>query len=278
MTVAPPESSSSADFAPTYELAEAQVAALSEQLFKERPPLVDDRFVCYRFDSASSYANLGRNVERTVFENSFGNTAANMHEAYGPYEAASEFFVNFDQETHRPVGALRIIKNSPSGLKTLNDITDDPLRISLETFRNAHKVGNLDDCWDVGSVAVLPEYRAGAMQASIQLYRALYVSALDRNIKHLVSVIDKKPYEMMRRVLGIPFVPIAGSKYFSYLGSTESRAVYGEVDTFYKKMSRRERVSVGVGRIVGKDISDPLSRLVHGKTKAGADSDRALLI
>lgn len=228
-----------------YDLDLSEMQLLTNQLLDERLPETTDTVVCYRVDSNSQYANIARTVEREIFEKYFGNDAEVMELEYGPYENQSIFFLSIDQDLKTPAGVLRVIENGPSGLKTLNDLESMAIdgvpntpRIDKEKVRHYHDIESFEDCWDVGTVAVRKPYRSNTL-TSVQLYRALYVSALEEGIDHFISVIDRKPHEKMTKYLGIPFVPLAGSEPFSYLGSAESNAVYGDVTEFYRKMNRK---------------------------------------
>jgi hypothetical protein len=228
-------------YEPRYDLDDSEMQELSRTLLEERDPGAADKVVCYRLERGSAYENVARSVEREVFEKYFGNTSEQMLEEYGPYEDQSVFFLSIDQELGQPAGVLRVIENGPAGLKTLNDLENAPAevpRISALDVQSYHDIESFDDCWDVGTVAVRKPYRSDTL-TSVQLYRALYVSALDQNIEHFVSIIDHKPYVKMTDYLGIPFVPMLNSEPFPYLGSPASHAVYGDVSEFYPKMNRK---------------------------------------
>jgi hypothetical protein len=159
-----------------YELHGNLTADLSEQLLTLHPPTSSRRFVCYPLSGTGRFADLGRTVELEVFGETFGNDRAEMEQEYGPYEDASRFFVVMDQRRRRPAGVLRVIGNSAVGLKTLRDIAGEPLRISQAEVQARHAVADLDRCWDVGTLAVRPEYRRSATRrrtVSLLLYRAL---------------------------------------------------------------------------------------------------------
>jgi hypothetical protein len=226
-----------------YELHGNQAADLSEQLLSLHPPTARNRFVCYPITGSSPFADLGRTTELRVFEEVFGNDRGLMEREYGPYEHASRFFVVMDTERRQPAGVLRIIGNSSAGLKTLRDVAGEPLRIPREDFQAFHGVEDLDRCWDVGTVAVLAEYRRSASQSrtvSLLLYRAFYLHALRHGIEHAVAIIDGHAHRGLR-ALGVPFVPIHGSGPFAYLDSASSTALYGHVPEFRATMEARYR-------------------------------------
>lgn len=232
---------------PRYDLSFAEMNALSDQLISERPTS-SDKVVCYAVENNSHYANVARSLEREIFEQYFGNTAEEMAIEYGEYEDQSRFFLSVDKTTNSPVGVLRVIENGPAGLKTINDIESrrEPKMPALtsQQIQYAHSIESYDNCWDVGTVAVRKQYRVNDDTASIQLYRALYLSAMEHEADHFVSIIDSRPLNKMRDYLNIPFIPLAGSQPFPYLGSKSSEAVYGHVPEFYDTMRKARWTSV----------------------------------
>jgi len=223
-----------------YTVSRAQVQELTAQLLQERPPTRDTNFICYELDNASDYTPIGRFVEARVFEAAFGNTPEDMQREYGPYELASRFFVTIDRGNRLPVGATRAIEGTQATLKTFHDLPEWLPNTDMERVYDLHDIQPDTLLWDVGTLAVLPEYRDGSGKgsaASIQLFRALYISALRHSITDMVSIIDKKAHKKLTRFLGVPFVPLGNTKPFSYLGSESSRAVYGYVNGFYDKMT-----------------------------------------
>jgi hypothetical protein len=249
-----------------YELRGNQAADLSEQLLAAHPPAGSARFVCYPIDGRSRFADLGRQVELAVFQEAFGNDRALMEREYGPYEDTSRFFVVVDRQQRRPAGALRVIAHGPAGLKTLQDIAGPPLHISPQRFRLSHGVESLDRCWDVGTVAVLPEYRRSALRRrtlSLLLYRAFYLGALQDGVEHMVAVIDEHAHRGLR-ALGVPIVPICGSRPFAYLDSASSTALYGYVPDFRARMEARYRRLRARRPLAWALLAGPTRQLMRG--------------
>jgi hypothetical protein len=233
------------DSVPLYALAEDELQELTNSLLIARPPQgTTRRFVCYRVDSGCRYANIGRHLEREVFETKFGNTTDVMAAEYGPYDAPgrSIFFISVDRHEKTAAGVARMIHNSESGLKTLNDLVSEtgPLRgrLDVASFQAYHGIADLDTCWDHATLAVRDRYRHGGSYAglSVQLHRASYVSAL-LGIEHVVSILDSRALVQIRDYLGVPFSPLNGTGTFSYLGSTHSQAVHGYYPEFYRRMT-----------------------------------------
>lgn len=240
---------------------------LTKDLLEDRPPTGDERFVCYKINNQDRYASIGKYIESTVFKDAFNNDADLMKKEYGPYEGQSIFYLSVDKEEGVPTGVLRIIQNGEAGLKTLNDLVREGHAASVEEMMDHRNIESLDDCWDVGTVAVLPQYRA-RVGPSIQLYRAMYLDAVDTSIDHIVSVIDTKAYHKLVDYLGVPFQSLLkNDEPFEYLDSEESRAVYGYVPEFYKKMNLKRYT------LRGFLARKALSQLVKGSRDKGIQFD-----
>jgi hypothetical protein len=67
----------------------------------------------------------------------------------------------------------------------------------------------------------------------------MYATALEEGVDHLIAIFDKLPLLAATDYLAIPVVPLCGTGYFSYLGSAESRAIYGHIPGFEPVVSRR---------------------------------------
>ncbi|MEC5150184.1 hypothetical protein [Cryobacterium sp. GrIS_2_6] len=247
-------------FSPRYDLSDAELEDLTVRLLASRTRDLPEhyRLVAIEVDGRSPFSNVGRHVERVVFEATFGNDAAQMTDEYGAYEGTSTFFISIDRDTCTPSGVLRIIEDSPHGLKSLNDAAQEPFNLELDEAFRFHAITDPTEIWDIGTVAVLPDYRRGEAAVSVQLYRAMYLSALVHRIKHIVSIVDDRPLRKMRDFLGIPFVPLADTHPGPYLGSKKSHAVYGYVPHFLPK-ARAHRDTMR-----GLLVRNALQRLVDG--------------
>ena len=247
-------------FSPRYDLTDAELADLTFRLLAERAVGVPEhyRLVAIEVDGRSPFSNVGRYVERVVFEATFGNDAAQMTDEYGAYEETSTFFISVDRDTGTPSGVLRIIEDSPFGLKSLNDAAQEPFNLDVDEAFRFHAISDAAEIWDIGTVAALPHYRRGEAAVSVQLYRAMYLSAVRHHIKHIVSIVDDRPFRKMRDFLGIPFIPLADTPPGPYLGSKKSHAVYGYVPHFLPK-ARAHRDTMR-----GLLVRNALQRLVDG--------------
>lgn len=217
------------------------------QLLAEWPFTSGGRFGCYLIADSNPYSDLARGIECCVFQQFFANDPSAMAAEYGNYEAQSSFFLAVDRELQQPAGALRVIANSEHGLKTLNDIAREPLSIPLDEVIQCHRIENLDECWDVGTLAVLKDYRGSAAGhlVSTMLYGLLRAEAIRTGIDHIVAVLDIHAFRQLVEMLGVPFVPIAGSRPFAYLGSESSIACYLSVPRASPSIEERMRSIVG---------------------------------
>lgn len=211
-----------------YAMTSAQRNRLLRSLLREHPVSAEGRFACYRISGTNRYSDIARSVECEVFEYFFGDTPAAMERSYGPYEEHSEFFLVIDLELEEAAGALRFIQNSEYGLKTLNDIQEPPLALALEKVLDYHHIDSPEQCWDVGTMAVRKPYRgeAAGHYVGTALYGLFHTAARSAGIDHAIAVLDGHAYRQLTRKLAVPFVPIAGSAPFEYLGAKGSRAAY----------------------------------------------------
>lgn len=198
---------------------------------EQHPIEGESRFGCYLIPSTSRFSDIARVVECQVFGQYFGNTAESMVEQYGPYEQHSLFLVVVDRELRCAAGAMRVITDSKVGLKSLNDISAPPLGLTTERVLQAHAMADLSRCWDIATLAVLKQYRGAASDhmVSVMLYAHLFSQAVKQRIDHVVTILDNHAYVQLTQLLGLPFVPIADSSPFTYLGVEDSRASYGYV-------------------------------------------------
>ena len=143
-----------------------------------------------------------------------------MEREYGPYDAHSIFLTVVDQQDRLPAGVLRAVHhNVETGHKTVNDLHRvfgaDFDRLWLDIgFPRSEKM------LDVGTLAVRESYR-GRTPVSGILYALLHQQALQAGVEHLVAVLDETVLGLLT-ALGVPFEPIAGTRPFSYMGSSKS--------------------------------------------------------
>lgn len=204
------------------------VEELVEQLLREHPTSDESPFACYDIAGRNPYSDIARSVECSVFEAFFGNDPQIMTDAYTPYELHSRFLLVIDRASATPAGTLRLIEHSPRGLKTLHDIAQPPLSLSVGRVMEYHRIRSLAQCWDVGTLAVHKSFRGSGSDHVVgtMLYGMCHAVSLGQGIDHLVMILDRHAYRQLSEMLAVPVLPLAGSEPFEYLGSKHSRAAY----------------------------------------------------
>jgi hypothetical protein len=204
---------------PNYDLPEADMLMRGRAALDMFPS--DGPFVALAVRHDDLFADMARTVERIVFEESFAMDVAVMTEEYAAYEENSLFFLVIDRRTAKPAGAARVIDG---GGKTLDD-APDVIGADLSTIVAEH--GMFDGkIWDFATLAVLPEYRGGkSTMVSSLLYRAFINAGRRAGVRHVVAMLDARAHRGIASI-GAPFVPMAGSEPFEYLGSPATSALY----------------------------------------------------
>lgn len=222
---------------------------LAQRLGQEFLDQVDNRpetgFGCYVILPESKFSNLGRFVEANVFWERFRNSSSTMHSQYGPYEGASEFYVVINQNKDQadyglPVGVMRVIKPSEAGLKSLKDLKDLPIGFTEDEVVRYHEIDTAR-CADVGTLAVLANYRGGRdmLAPSIATYRMLFLRILNNpDYDHVINIIDKSAENGLKK-FHFPFVPMCGEEeYFEYIDSGRSRGLVARTADFKPELTR----------------------------------------
>src|SRR5690349_5901878 len=95
----------------------------------------DTPFGTYVIPSHHPAAELGRDLEREVFFEFFGNTPELLDAEYERYEASSLFLSIIDHEREQIAGGMRVIVPSAAGFKSLDDIEHgwhEPAEVVIE--------------------------------------------------------------------------------------------------------------------------------------------------
>lgn len=257
-----------------YDMSDEEAALLCVELTEDMDG-EGGKYVCVELEGSDPRSDVGRYLERKVFNVKFpSNDAVLMESEYGMYEASSGFFVVIDNELDKPVGVLRYIKDSEVGLKTLNDINRLPLcsvdgvqtTITPEEVANFHGISDMSKCWDVGTIAVDPDYRGNRsnMVISNLLHRSVYASALARGVDFLIAIIDRGEHANLDR-LGVPFKSILDSGPFEYLDSESSTALIGYVPEFEPVMRKIQVDLAARSGLMAKFLSNTMDSLLEGK-------------
>jgi hypothetical protein len=240
-----------------YDLSDAERDALTEE-FLSTKRLGCSRFACFAIESTDPFANIARQLEREVFEHSWGNDSVTMKNEYGPYDESSVFFMAVDTHDRVPAGVVRMIRNSSAGLKTIVDLDDGskspiaPIAIPVGEVLRHHGIDDLDRCWDGATAAIPRRYRRRLAAAHVQILRVMALAAMRENIQHFVAVLDAPVVRAARDVLGLPLVPLVGTPPFTHMDAPNNQAVYAHIPTLLGISQQRNRK-------VGQKIRDCFS-------------------
>jgi N-acyl-L-homoserine lactone synthetase len=213
-------------------------------------PSATARFVAVAVDPSAPLSDVARTVERQVFEESFGNDVAAMTAEYRRYEDDSLFFLVLDRRTGLPAGAARVIDG---GGKTLDD-APGCIDVPLSTIVEVHELAS-GRIWDFATVAVLPGYRDGRSGPAVStlLYRTFLNAGRLAGVRHVVTMLDRRAHRNMK-LLGVEFVPMAGSEPFEYLGSPATQALYVPFADLEPSFARQSERLSRLGSDAGPEI------------------------
>ena len=229
-----------------YDMSDPERDALTEH-FLSTKRVGCNRFACFALEGMDPFANIARQLEREVFEASWGNDSATMKQEYGPYDESSLFFMVVDTHDKVPAAALRMIRNSPAGLKTIVDLDDcrkspiAPTAIPADEVMRHHGIDDLDRCWDGATAAIPRRYRRKLAATHVHLMRIMALAAMREDIQHFVAVLDAPVVRVARDILGLPLIPLAGTPPFTHMDAPNNQAVYAHVPSLLGLAGRRNR-------------------------------------
>ena len=265
-----------------YDLGRAARRRITTEFLAAHPTA--GRFVTAVVGPESELASVGRDLERQVFQEAFGNSAALMAAEYGPYEASSLFFVVIDRKRGVPAGVARMIESRGPGTKTIDDAPRH-IGVGVDVILAEHGMTG-DKVWDCATLAVLPEYRGGrsSLLVSSLLYRTFLLMGRRRGVRHAVGMLDRGAYRNIR-LIGMPLEPLAGSQPFAYLGAAENRAVYADfprMEPAIREQAERLRRSARLGAGLRLGVRRLLTRRIAARVAlrigTGADLDQHIIL
>lgn len=206
------------------------------KLIEQRNPEEQQKpYGIYFLEPPDPAIELAKEIELAEFNRVFGNGPDVMEREYNRYNQASKFILMLDHEKGVPAGVIRIIVNSPAGLKSLNDLEKEPWNASIEQVLNDSGLGELDleSTWDIATIAVASEYQGlrSTMRVSSSLLHSALSLARNRGISHYVSIIDDDVLRLRfdRLTSPPPFDRLAGLQPGPYLDSLSSTPVYADL-------------------------------------------------
>lgn len=201
------------------------------------------RFAVYEIIGNNPLSDIGRDLEREVFDQFFGNDEYEMDREYGPYESNSTFIVVIDKKIQIPVGVLRLISPDNS-LKTIVDITDknSPWDLNESTIIDHHDI-DIKKTWDLATLAVKRIYRSRMTRRLIlsMLLHSLYIHAIKYSVKHWISILDDLHINTFVN-LGIKVESIVNSVGKPYLGSESSTPIIINTENLLSLIQEKSRI------------------------------------
>lgn len=177
---------------PSAALGAAPVHQLGDGVIDLRRPRYE-QVVGRRGDEVGDRA---RDLERLVFERSFGMSTAEHAAHYDPFDEASFFLAVLDRHDGDVVGAIRVVEPSPAGLVSAIDIG---LVWGLDRDQIEHPTPGtvlpLGSTWDIATLAVLPDRRRGGI-ISRALYQAMCMSSREAGVRTWLSILDLTVHRM----------------------------------------------------------------------------------
>lgn len=205
--------------------------------------LSEARFGLVLVGPDSRYANLARSIESEVFYEFFNNDSELMEREYGLYESASKFFLVIDKEDSRRAGVMRLLHDSDSGFKAVNDVQRmgltalDSVSI-LDSFGIKHSKSTIE----IATIAAAPDYRGSKSDqlVSASMYRALYKYCKSFGYKDLIAVIDAKPLQNLINInLPVEMSSVVDSP-FEYLDAKNNSLIHIPIDEIKDYMIARD--------------------------------------
>ena len=210
-----------------------QCAALVERSGSEAP------FGTYIVASTDPAAEIGREVERQVFGEFFGNSPEMLAEEYAPFEASSIFLCVIDQRRLVPAGVSRSIVPSDAGFKSLHDIPRVWRANADELIARSESGLDLGKCRDIATLATAADYRGAGTEGlvSLALYQAIIMSSLATHAPWLVAVMDVAVIDLLSERIGSPFSRYPDVSPERYLDSPASLPVYVDLPAYGERLA-----------------------------------------
>ncbi|MGI8664826.1 MAG: hypothetical protein ACR2N4_02140 [Jatrophihabitans sp.] len=176
-----------------------------------------------RFDPTGDLLAATRDCEAAVFLRAYGNTPEQLLDEYGPYESSSTFIALADADGE-VVGAVRLIRPGPAGLKTLHDAGRPPWSVDVQRSTRAAGL-DVARTWDVGTIGYRRGLKGAGRLAGAALFHGLIQAVRANEVASAVMIID----ERVRGLLGAAGMfgrTLPGTGPARYLGSAASTPVY----------------------------------------------------
>ncbi|HTZ44381.1 MAG TPA: hypothetical protein VMB79_11010 [Jatrophihabitans sp.] len=161
--------------------------------------------------------------EAAVFGKAYGNTAEQLAEEYGPY-AETSVFIGIYEPGGDAVGAVRLIRPSERGLKTLHDVAGPPWSLDVPRMARAARL-DLTRTWDFTTLGARRGLRRWSSLISAGLFHGLVQAVRANDITSAVMMIDERVRGLLA-LAGMTGQTMPGAQPAGYLGSASTTPVY----------------------------------------------------
>jgi len=176
-----------------------------------------------RFDPTGDQLAAAIECEAAVFAKVYGNTAAQLAEEYGPYSDASVFIAIYEPGGDA-VGAVRLIRPTEIGLKTLHDVAGPPWSLDVPRMARAARL-DLTRTWDFTTLGARRGLRRWSSLVSAGLFHGLVQAVRANDIGSAVMMIDERVRGLLS-MAGMTGQTMPGAYATAYLGSASTTPVY----------------------------------------------------
>jgi Acetyltransferase (GNAT) domain len=191
-------------------------------------------FGMYVFGASDLGAELGRELERQVFLEYFGNSRELMAQEYDPYDPSSLFLCVIDHRRITPAGVMRMMVPSPAGQKTFVDVERVWHRSPADLFGETPAASELHRVWDISTLAVAADYRGKGTEGliSLALYQGMFQTALPFDVGWFFMALDVVVLDLIETRMHGPFSYFPGLEPKSYLDSPATLPVYLDIERY----------------------------------------------
>lgn len=187
------------------------------------------------FDPTGDELQAARDCEAAVFHRAYGNTVDDLAEAYGPFEAAS-VFIGVYEPGGDAVGAVRLIRPTELGLRTLLDVSRPPWSLDVSRMARAARL-DLNRTWDFTTLGMRRGLRRHGTMVSAALFHGLVQTVRANNIPSAVMMIDERVRGLLR-MAGMTGQTMPGARTAEYMGSARCTPVYEHCFTAFDRQRR----------------------------------------
>lgn len=228
-------------------------------------PGVDQPAMQLVFDPTGSLLEAARACESDVFLARYGNTAEQLEQEYGDYEAQSVFLALATAEGHVEA-AVRFIVPGRAGLKSLVDLEREPW--SVDAAASAGAAGlEPDRTWDIATLSARSDRTDGVSHVAA-LYHGIALATRVNGISGTVAILDIRVRRLLDSV-GLHYRTLPGARVRPYLGSPASVPVYADLAAMLDNQRRVDpesyRLFVHGAGLGGVSVPSPDSFRLSGR-------------